>query len=187
MPGTFGQLLSRGDRSRATSFGARCGGAGMAGIGRIRNSSSIQTTVIRKLFLRSWRRVPDFYQHPGGSSQFLKTYGRAVTPAMLEVIIVQTLRGSIVCNRSDKEFRKLRLTRAYIKLLCLPEGDGRFVSLVRIGSYEVRMLDVSQTGSADKPLFSLELFDHDAQTAVDNRVCHDIEEGVATFEQFISR
>jgi len=68
--------------------------------------------VIRKLFLRSWRRVP--YQHPGGSSQFLKTYSRAVTPAMLEVMIVQTLRGSIVCNRSDKEFRKLRLTRAYI-------------------------------------------------------------------------
>jgi len=117
----------------------------------------------------------------------LEDVSRAVTPATLEVIIVQTLRGSIVCNRSDKEFRKLRLTRASIKLLCLPEGDGRFVSLVRIGSYEVRMLDVSQTGSADKPLFCLELFDHDAQTAVDNRVCYDIEEGVATFEQFISR
>jgi hypothetical protein len=59
--GTFGQLSFRGDRSRAASFGARCGGAGMAGIGRIRNSSSIQTTVIRKLFLRAWRRVPNFY------------------------------------------------------------------------------------------------------------------------------
>jgi hypothetical protein len=92
----------------------------------------------------------------------------------------------MVCNRSDREFRKLRIARAYMKLLCLPEGDGRFVSLVRIGSYEVRMLDVSQTGSADKPLFCLELFDHDAQTAVDNLVCYDIEEGVATFEQFIS-
>lgn len=106
---------------------------------------------------------------------------------MLEATNVQTIRGSIVCNRSDKEFRRVRLTRAYIKLLCLPEGDGRFVSLVRIGSYEVRMLDVWQTGSADKPLFCLELFDHDAQTAVDNRVCYDIEEGAATFEQFISR
>ena len=115
------------------------------------------------------------------------TYSRAVKPAMLEAIIVQTLRGSVVCNRSDKEFRRLRLRRAYIKLLCLPEGDGRSVSLVRIGSYEVRMLDVSQTGSADKPLFCLELFDHDAQTTVDNRVCYDIEEGAATFEQFISR
>jgi len=78
---------------------------------------------------------------------------RAV-PAMLELILVQTtLRGSIVCNRSDKEFRKLRITRAYIKLLCIPEGDARIVSLVRIGNYEVRMLDASQTGSADAPLF----------------------------------
>jgi hypothetical protein len=73
-----------------------------------------------------------------------------------------------------------------MKLLCLPEGDGRFVSLVRIGNYE-SMLDASQTGSAAKPLFCLELFDHDAQTAVDNCVCYDIEEGVVTFEEFISR
>jgi hypothetical protein len=74
-----------------------------------------------------------------------------------------------------------------MKLLCLPEGDGRFVSLVRIGNYEVRMLDASQTGSADKPLFCLELFDRDEQMTVDNCVCCDIEEGVATFEEFISR
>ncbi len=92
-----------------------------------------------------------------------------------------------MCNRSDKEFRKLRIARAYIKLLCLPQGDGRFVSLVRIGSYEVRMLDASHTGSAAKPLFCLELFDHDGKTAVDNCVCYDIEEGAATFEEFISR
>ena len=58
-----------------------------------------------------------------------------------------------------------------MKLLCLPEGDGRFVSLVRIGNYEVRMLDPSQTGSADKPLFRLELFDRDEQMTVDNCVC----------------
>ena len=102
-------------------------------------------------------------------------------------VIVQTLRGSIVCDRSDKEFRKLRITRAYIKLLCIPEGDARIVSLVRIGNYEVRKLDASQTGSADAPLFCLELFDHDAHVAVDIRVCYDIEEGVATFEELISR
>ncbi len=93
----------------------------------------------------------------------------------------------MVCNRSDREFRKLRLARAYMKLLCLPEGEGRFVSLVRIGSCEVRMLDPSQTGFADKPLFRLELFDRDDQMTVDNCVCYDIEEGVATFEEFISR
>ena len=74
-----------------------------------------------------------------------------------------------------------------MKLLCLPEGDGRFVSLVRIGNYEVRMLDPSQTGSADKALFRLELFDCDEQMTVDNCACYDIEEGVATFDEFISR
>jgi hypothetical protein len=93
----------------------------------------------------------------------------------------------MVCNRSDREFIKLRIARAYRKLLCLPEGDGRLVSLVRIGNYEVRMLDPSQTGSADKPLFRLELFDRDEQMTVDNCVCYDIEEGVVTFEEFISR
>ena len=92
-----------------------------------------------------------------------------------------------MCDRSDKEFRKLRITRAYIKLLCIPEGEARIVSLVRIGNYEVRMLDASQTGSAGTPLFCLGLFDHDSQSAVDSCVCYDIEEGVATFEEFISR
>jgi len=92
-----------------------------------------------------------------------------------------------VCNRSDKEFRKLRITRAYIKLLCIPEDEARIVSLVRIGNYEVRLLDASQTDSTDTPLFCLELFDHDAQAAIDRCVCYDIDEGVAMFEDFTSR
>ena len=92
-----------------------------------------------------------------------------------------------MCNRSDKEFRKLRITRAYIKLLCIPEDEARIVSLVRIGNYEVRMLDSLQTRSADTALFCLELFDHDAQSVVDSCVCYDIEQAVAAFEEFISR
>jgi hypothetical protein len=93
----------------------------------------------------------------------------------------------MVCNRSGKEFRKLRITRAYIKLLCIPEGEARIVSLVRIENQEVRMLDASQAGSADTPLFCLELFDHDAQAAIDRCVCYDIEQGAAVFEDFTSR
>ena len=65
--------LSRGDRSRAASFGARCGGAGMAGIGPIRNSSSIQTTVIQKLFLRSSAGSQvDFTRHIPADHRFLE-------------------------------------------------------------------------------------------------------------------
>ena len=92
-----------------------------------------------------------------------------------------------MCKISDIEFSKLRIARAYIKLLCLPEGAAKTVSLARIGNYEVRMLEASKADTADGPLFLIELFDHDAQSSVDSCVCDDIEEGVAVFEDFISR
>jgi hypothetical protein len=92
-----------------------------------------------------------------------------------------------VCNISDDKFSKLRITRAYIKLLCIPEGDVRIVSLACIGSYEIRMFEASQSSSDVAPLFSLELFDHDAQSPVDIRVCYDIGEGAAAYADFISK
>jgi hypothetical protein len=92
-----------------------------------------------------------------------------------------------VCAISDSNFSKLKITRAYMKLLCLPEGDAGMVSLAWIGNYEIRMRDVPQTGAADEPLFSIELFDHDAQSLIDSRVCYEIEQGAAVFEAFVSR
>ena len=97
------------------------------------------------------------------------------------------LRGSIVCKMTDNTFSKLRITRAYIRLLCIPEGDARMVSLVQIGNYEIRMLEASKADTADGPLFLIELFDHDGQSSVDSRICDNIEDGVAAFEDFISR
>ena len=92
-----------------------------------------------------------------------------------------------MCKISDNTFSKLRITRAYIKLLCIPEGDAKIVSLAQIGNYEIRMLEVSKSDTADRPLFLIELFDHDAQSSVDSRICDDVDEGVAAFEDFISR
>jgi hypothetical protein len=100
-------------------------------------------------------------------------------------IILKGFRGSIVGAISDSNFSKLRITRAYINLLCLPQGDVGMISLAWIGNYEVRMLDVPQT--ADEPLFLIELFDHDAQSQLDSRVCYEIEQGAAAFEAFVSR
>jgi hypothetical protein len=100
---------------------------------------------------------------------------------------IQKFRGSIVGEISDYTFRKLRITRAYIKLLCLPEGGPKIVSLVQIGNCEIRMLEASKTDADDGPLFLIELFDHDAQSVVDSCVCNDIEEGVSAFENFVSR
>jgi hypothetical protein len=92
-----------------------------------------------------------------------------------------------VCKASDIEFSKLRISRAYIKLLCIPEGAAKIVSLARIGNYEVRMFEGSQSGSDAAPLFSIELFDHDAQSPVDSCICYSLDEGVAAFRDFISR
>ena len=87
---------------------------------------------------------------------------------------------------SDNNFTKLRISRAYFNLMCIPEGDGRMISLAWIGNYEIRILEASRTGSGEEPLFLIELFDHDAQSSVDSRVCYDIDEGAAAFEAFAS-
>jgi hypothetical protein len=92
-----------------------------------------------------------------------------------------------VCRISDNNFTKLRISRAYYNLMCLPEGAARMISLAWIGSYEIRMLEASPANSADEPLFLMELFHHDAQTTIDSRVCYDIEEGAVAFEAFVSR
>ena len=105
---------------------------------------------------------------------------------MMEVINIQR-RELIVCKASEIEFSKLRITRAYIKLLCIPEGAAKMVSLARLGNYEVRMLESSQNDSDAAPLFLIELFDHDAQSPVDGCSCYDIDEGAAAFRDFISR
>lgn len=92
-----------------------------------------------------------------------------------------------MCEATDIEFSKLRISRAYIKLLCIPEGAAKLVSLARIGNYEARMLESSQSGSDAAPLFSIELFDHDAQSPVDVRSCLSIDEGAAAYRNLISR
>ena len=92
-----------------------------------------------------------------------------------------------MCKATDIEFSKLRISRAYIKLLCIPEGAEKIVSLARIGNYEVRMLECSQIDADATPLFSIELFDHDAQSRIAVCRCCSIEEGAAAYRAFISR
>ena len=92
-----------------------------------------------------------------------------------------------MCTASEIEFSKLRIIRAYLKLKCIPEGTAKMVSLARLGNYEVRMLESSQNDSDAAPQFSIELFDHDAQSLVDSCRCYGIDEGAAAFRDFISR
>jgi hypothetical protein len=60
------------------------------------------------------------------------------------------------------------------------------VSLGRVGSYEIRIFE-PLAGIPVSALFWIELFDHDAQSSVDSCACRDVEEAVATFDDFIAR
>jgi hypothetical protein len=73
-----------------------------------------------------------------------------------------------------------------MKLLCIPESEPKLVSLMQIGDHEIRMLEASTADPSDGPLFLIELFDHEAQSAIGSCVCNDVEEGIAALEHFIS-
>jgi hypothetical protein len=120
------------------SFGEGYGGAIVEAAGYTKNSLSIRASI--------WA-IPR--RSGGRSNQY------------------SDVPGMIVCEATDIEFSQLRISRAYIKLLCIPEGAAKIVSLAYIGNYEVRMRECSQSDSDTTPLFSIELFDHDAQSRVD--------------------
>jgi hypothetical protein len=99
----------------------------------------------------------------------------------------QNFQISTMTGSRDDTFSKLHITQAYIKLLCLPESEfgGRMISLERIGNYEIRIFEPSQTESDEAPLFWMELFDHDSQSSIDSCSCYEIEEAATAFESFI--
>jgi hypothetical protein len=88
----------------------------------------------------------------------------------------------------SSKLSELRITQAYVKLLSLPRNEqgARTISLARIGSHEVFMLDISADGAADASLFWLELFDHEAKSCVDSCNCTEIAQAVTVFDDFIS-
>ncbi len=90
---------------------------------------------------------------------------------------------------SVHKFSELRVTRAYIRLFLVPEGkDGaRTVSLARIGNYEVRFVELSQTGFSDEPPLWMELYAHDVQLVVDSCSFHELEEAVIAADHLIAQ
>jgi len=94
-----------------------------------------------------------------------------------------------VCKTSGNSFTELRVTRAYIRLFFLPEdkNGARTASLARTGNYEVRLVELSQTGSAEEPPLWMELYARDIQSTIDSCSCADLEEAVAAADQLIDR
>jgi len=84
----------------------------------------------------------------------------------------------------EHNFTSLRISQAYVSLQCQPEGGTKAISLAWIGEFEIRMHAATPT-SAEKPLFILDIFDHDAQLFIDSRACHTLVDGAAAFDDFL--
>jgi hypothetical protein len=94
-----------------------------------------------------------------------------------------------VCKTSGNKVSELRITQAYIRLLLAPEiKDGeKTVSLARIGSYEIRLVEVPGPSTPDAPPLWMELYDHDAESTIDSCSCQEIEEAMAAAEYLVSQ
>ena len=79
----------------------------------------------------------------------------------------------------------LRISRAFISLLCRPNDDAKGISLAWIGDYEIRMQAAAPTNAVEQPLFTIGMFDHDAQRFIDSRACYSLSEGAVAFEAFL--
>ena len=86
----------------------------------------------------------------------------------------------------EYNFTTLRISQAYVSLQCQPDDGIKAISLAWIGEFEIRMHAATPT-SAEKPLFILDIFDHDAQLFIDSRACHTLAEGAVRSTNFCSR
>jgi hypothetical protein len=94
-------------------------------------------------------------------------------------------RGFIVGRVLEYNFTTLRISRAYVSLLSRPEGDPTAISLAWIGDYEIRMHAAPSESAAPRPLFIVDIFDHDAQLSIGSRACHTVADGAVAFDEFL--
>ena len=94
-------------------------------------------------------------------------------------------RGFFVGRALEYNLTTLRVSRAYVSLLSRPEVDTAAVSMAWIGDYEIRMHAAPPTGAATRPLFIVDIFDHDAQLCIDSRACYAVAEGAVAFDEFL--
>jgi hypothetical protein len=82
-----------------------------------------------------------------------------------------------------------QLIEAHAKLqLIHQDTDGmRLVTLVRNGSFEVRLVQPSHVSPESAVLFWMELFDHDRQLSIDSIGYHVLGDAVIAAEDFIAR
>jgi hypothetical protein len=94
-----------------------------------------------------------------------------------------------MCEKFNPTSGRLRLAQAFIALSSATGSSSasRYVSVVRMGKYEIRMFDSSPASPGDAPRLWMELFDHDAKMSIDGCTCHGIDDAVSAFEMLVSQ
>ncbi len=94
-----------------------------------------------------------------------------------------------VYNTTTDDAVELRITRAYTKLLSIPEttNGARIVSLLCAGNCEIRIFKPLRADPAEPSLFWMELFDYRSQSTLDSCCCRDVEIAVAAFNDFVEQ
>jgi hypothetical protein len=90
-----------------------------------------------------------------------------------------------VSRAFEYSFTSLRISQAFVSLQCQPESGGKAVSLAWIGDLEIRMHAAPPAGVTERPLFILDIFDHDTQRFIDSRACYTLADGSAAFDDFL--
>jgi hypothetical protein len=73
-----------------------------------------------------------------------------------------------------------RVTESYASLF-LPskhDGDSRHAPIVRIGAFELRLLEMPSVNSAEEARLWVELYDLDLRLAVDSYKCNHLDEAI---------
>jgi hypothetical protein len=93
-----------------------------------------------------------------------------------------------MCTKPSHTSGRLRVTQAFIALSSIPGSSpvSRTLSIVIIGTCEIRMFNASSTWPGDAPSLWIELFDHGARVSVDSCSCREIDEAVAAFDELLS-
>jgi hypothetical protein len=82
---------------------------------------------------------------------------------------------------------KAQLMEANARLQLVHQGTVRAATLLRLGAFEVRLLEPSYIPKASAGRFWMELFDHDRQLSIDSVGNCLLEDAVIVAEGFIAR
>jgi hypothetical protein len=97
--------------------------------------------------------------------------------------------GAALCEIFKNLSTECRVAKAYMRLAFVSEGENgsKAISLVRFGSYEVRLVEFAQAHFAHDTQLWIELYAHNLKRGLDSCACSDLEEAALAAEELISQ